>query len=114
MDAQADLSLGWVHMPFCWVCHEAAQSLYVPSLIPRGGTNMKPFNEILKDLCDNENATFIDKHDSFIMTSGERPFCSYETGKVTLKFPGIRTLVHNMYDSCPLLPKKAKSPNSGS
>ena len=24
-DAQADLSLRWAHMPFCWVCHDAAQ-----------------------------------------------------------------------------------------
>ena len=24
-DAQADLSLCWVHRPFCWFCHEAAQ-----------------------------------------------------------------------------------------
>ena len=24
-DAQADLSLHWVHMSFCWVCHEVAQ-----------------------------------------------------------------------------------------
>ena len=23
-DAQADLSLRWVHMPYCWFCHEAA------------------------------------------------------------------------------------------
>ena len=23
-DAQADLSLGWVHISFCWFCHEAA------------------------------------------------------------------------------------------
>ena len=23
-DAQADLSLHWAHMPFCWFCHEAA------------------------------------------------------------------------------------------
>ena len=22
---QADLSLRWTHMPFCWFCHEAAQ-----------------------------------------------------------------------------------------
>ena len=26
-DAQADLSLRWAHMPFCWFCHEAAQML---------------------------------------------------------------------------------------
>ena len=24
-DAQADPSLRWAHMPFCWFCHEAAQ-----------------------------------------------------------------------------------------
>ena len=24
MDAQADLSLHWAHMPFCWFCHEVA------------------------------------------------------------------------------------------
>ena len=23
-DAQADLSVRWVHMPFCWFCHEVA------------------------------------------------------------------------------------------
>ena len=27
-DAQADQSLQWAHMPFCWFCHEAAQ-LYI-------------------------------------------------------------------------------------
>ena len=26
-DAQADLSLRWVHMLFCWFCHDAAQFL---------------------------------------------------------------------------------------
>ena len=26
-DAQADLSLRWAHMPFCWFCHVAAQML---------------------------------------------------------------------------------------
>ena len=25
LSAQADLSLGWAHMPFCWICREAAQ-----------------------------------------------------------------------------------------
>ena len=25
VDAQADLSLRWAHMPFCWFCHEVAQ-----------------------------------------------------------------------------------------
>ena len=25
VDAQADLSLHWAPMPFCWLCHEVAQ-----------------------------------------------------------------------------------------
>ena len=29
VDAQADLSLHWAHMPFCWFCHEVAQ-FFVP------------------------------------------------------------------------------------
>ena len=28
-DAQADLSLRWAHIPFCWFCHEAAQVVLV-------------------------------------------------------------------------------------
>ena len=27
--AQADLSLRWAHMPFCWFCHEAAHISFV-------------------------------------------------------------------------------------
>ena len=28
MDAQADRSLRWAHMPFCWIFHVAAQYAY--------------------------------------------------------------------------------------
>ena len=28
VDAQADLSLRWAHIPFCWFCHEAAHFIY--------------------------------------------------------------------------------------
>ena len=27
--AQADLSLRWAHMPFCWFCHETAHLFYL-------------------------------------------------------------------------------------
>ena len=30
--AQADLSLRWAHMPFCWFCHEAAQILWLQNV----------------------------------------------------------------------------------
>ena len=32
-DAQADLSLRWAHMPFCWFCHEAAQLYMYQALL---------------------------------------------------------------------------------
>ena len=28
-DAQADLSLCWAHMPFCWFCHDAAHLFFL-------------------------------------------------------------------------------------
>ena len=33
-DAQADLSLRWAHMPFCWFCHEAAHFMCVGGFRP--------------------------------------------------------------------------------
>ena len=30
--AQADLSLRWAHMPFCWFCHEAAHIYLFPDI----------------------------------------------------------------------------------
>ena len=44
-DAQADLSLRWVHMPFCWFYHEAAQmgkTSYSPILYSRCSTEVGP------------------------------------------------------------------------
>ena len=35
LNAQADLSLRWAHMPFCWLRHEAAH-IYVQSLEKEG------------------------------------------------------------------------------
>ena len=32
MDTQADLSLRWAHMPFCWYCHEAARLMLILSI----------------------------------------------------------------------------------
>ena len=33
-DAQADLSLRWAHMPFCWFCHDATHLLISGSSAP--------------------------------------------------------------------------------
>ena len=34
-DAQADLSLRWAHIPFCWFCHVAAQLFFMVPFMAR-------------------------------------------------------------------------------
>ena len=70
---------------------------------------MKPFNEILKELCSENGCTFTDNHDFFMMTSGELPFELFLADQVNLKFPGIRALVNNINSHCPGLPKHNKA-----
>ena len=86
--------------------------VYVSGLLPRGGTNKKPFNAILKDLCETSNAIFIDNHNSFIMASGQLPVDFFHADRVNLRFLGIRPLVHNIHESCPILPKKQTDQNT--
>ena len=86
--------------------------VYVSGLLPHGGTNMKPFNAILKDLCEISNAIFIDNHNSFIMAFRQLPDDFFHADRVNLRFLGIRALVHNIYESCPILPKKHTDQNT--
>ena len=95
------------------VMADSGCKVYISGLLPRGGTNMKPFNEILKDLCEQSNANFIDNNNSFIMASGQLPVNFYHAGKVNLRFLGNKALVSNIHESCPVLPKKWKDPNCG-
>ena len=83
--------------------------LFISGLLPRKGLNMKPFNNILKDLSSEVNATFIDNHDSFVMASGELPFEYFQADRVNLKFPGTRLLVRKINTSCTILPNIEKS-----
>ena len=73
---------------------------------------MKPFNAILKDLCETSNAIFIDNHNSFIMASGQLPVDFVHADRVNLRFLGIRALVHNIHESCPILDKKQTDQNT--
>ena len=42
VDAQADLSLHWVHRSVCWFCHEAAQILYDGIIVLCSGLKLMP------------------------------------------------------------------------
>ena len=84
-------------------------SVFISSLIPRGGINMKPYNEVLKNMCESLTIIFIANHDSFIMASGELPFEFYHADKVNLKFGGIHALIQNINRQCTVLPKYNQS-----
>ena len=86
--------------------------VFVSGLLPRGGTDMKPFNDILKNLSLKHKVTFINNHNSFIMASGELPFDFDHADQVNLKFSGIRKLVQNINEKCSILPKRQNPINT--
>ena len=45
---------------------EKGLKVYVSGLLPRGQTDVKPFNDILKSLCESREMDYIDNQDSFI------------------------------------------------
>ena len=45
--------------------------MFVSGLLPRGGTDMKSFKAILREICRECKITFVDNHDSFVLASGE-------------------------------------------
>lgn len=89
---------------------EQGCKLYVSGFLPRGKTNVKPFNDILKHLCQTHGIQFIENHDSFILASGDLPYDFFYADKINLKFAGTRALVHSINSQCMILPKR----NNGS
>ena len=80
--------------------------VFISGLLPRGGTDMKPYNSILKNICNTNNTRFIDNHDSFVLASGELPSYLYHADMTNLRFPGIQKLVHNINGACAILPSR--------
>ena len=47
--------------------------IIVSGLLPRKTVDLKPYNDILKTICDKNGIEFIDNYDSFLLASGEMP-----------------------------------------
>ena len=47
-DAQADLSLRWAHVPFCWFCHEVAH-FFIVMVWHRTSTSVKQIRRVFED-----------------------------------------------------------------
>ena len=82
--------------------------VFVSGLLPRGGTDMKPYNAVLKTICKTNKVGFIDNHDSFVLASGEIPNYLYHADMTNLRFPEIRKLVQNINIACAILPSKGQ------
>ena len=80
---------------------------FLSGLLPRGGTDMKSYNTILKDICQAHKVEFVYNHDFFVLASGELPYDYYHADKVNLRFPGIRKLVQNKNSACQILPTQS-------
>ena len=50
VEAHADLSLRWVHMPFCWFCHAAAHLCSGAQITPKMGPTIARYGSRVKDL----------------------------------------------------------------
>ena len=49
--------------------------IIVFGLLPHKSVDLKPYNDILKKICDENDIELIDNYDSFLLASGEMPKC---------------------------------------
>ena len=70
--------------------------IIVSGLLPRQSVDLKPYNEILKNICDENDIEFIDNYDSFLLASGEMPHSFFQNDKLHLNISGTRRLLSNI------------------
>ena len=73
-----------------------SRRIIVSGLLPRKSVDLKPYNDILKKLCDENDIEFIDNYDSFLLASGEMPSSFYHHDKLHLNVHGTRRLLSSM------------------
>ena len=69
--------------------------IIVSGLLPRESVDLKPFNQTLKDICNENDIEFIDNYDSFLLASGEMPDSYFHPDKLHLKVLGTQKLLSN-------------------
>ena len=92
--------------------------IIVSGLLPRKTVNLKPYNDILKTICDKNGIEFIDNYDSFLLASGEMPSTFFQHDKLHLNNEGTRRLLSSInwhitvmkYTPRPYKPKPSHGP----
>lgn len=70
--------------------------IIVSGILPRHGTNLEPYNDQLKSLCEENDIEFINNFDSFLFASGELPKTYFANDKLHLNYNGTRKLLSNI------------------
>ena len=70
--------------------------IIVSGLLPRESVDLKPYNDTLKDICNENDITFVDNYDSFLLASGEMPDSYFHADKLHLKMSGSQKLLSNI------------------
>ena len=70
--------------------------IIVSGLTQRESVDLKPFNQILKSICEDNNLQFIDNNDTFLLASGAMPESYFDNDKVHLNVSGTRKLLANI------------------
>ena len=70
--------------------------IIVSGLLPRESVDLKPYNDTLKTICDENDLEFIDNHDNFLLASGEMPASYFQKDKLHLNTHGTRRLLSNI------------------
>ena len=68
----------------------------VSGLLPRESVDLKPYNDTLKTICDENDLEFIDNHDNFLLASGEMPASYFQKDKLHLNTHDTRRLLSNI------------------
>ena len=72
------------------------RKIIVSGLFPRESVDLEPYNDQLKALCAENDITFIDHFDEFLLASGELPDAYFQTDKTHLNKSGTRKCLRNI------------------
>ena len=67
--------------------------IIVSGLLPRKSVDLKPYNDILKTICNQNDIEFIDNYDSFLLASCEMLSTFFDHDKLDLNNQGTRRLL---------------------
>ena len=70
--------------------------IIVSGLLPRQSVDLKPYNVILKAICEENDIQYIEHYNSFLLAFGEMPESYFHKDKLHLRISGTQKLISNI------------------